>query len=294
MKTIELVTGKFFRALNYLIMLILIIVCVYPFYYVFIISVSNSSSAFGSVFLLPNSFDFTTYKAIFRDNSVWNALFISVSRTVIGMLVTLFVCSLFGYLMSKQFFMKTVIYRFVLITMYFNAGLIPYYLTIKNYHLTDNFLVYILPAALSGFNVILIKTFIEQIPPSLEESAFIDGASLFQVFCRIIIPVSKPILATIAVFSAVGQWNSYMDNYLFVHNELLQTLQLKLYLLLTEAQSMASKAARSDYTNMNNAQLTPTTVRMTITVITTLPILLVYPFMQKFFVSGIMLGAVKG
>ncbi len=292
MKSMESIGTKFFRALNYLIMLILIAVCVYPFYYVFIISISDSSS-FGTVFLLPNSVDFTTYRVIFNDGGVWNALFISVARTVLGMLVTLFVCSLFGYLMSKQFFMKKVIYRFVIITMYFNAGLIPYYLTIKSYHLTDNFLVYIIPGALSAFNVILIKTFIEQIPPSLEESAFIDGAGLFQVFTRIIIPVSKPILATIAVFSAVGQWNSYMDNYLFVHNELLQTLQLKLYLLLTEAQSMAAKAARSDYTDMN-AQLTPTTVRMTITVITTFPILLVYPFLQRFFVKGIMLGAVKG
>lgn len=183
--------------------------------------------------------------------------------------------------------------------MYLNAGLIPYYLTIKAYGLRNNFLVYIIPGAISAFYIILIKTFIEQLPASLEESAIIDGAGYFTIFRSIIIPLSKPVIATVVVFSAVGNWNAWFDTYIFISNKKLQTLQYVLLGFLQQtsrlAESMRNSATSSSMaTAGSQIQITTQSARMTITAIVIIPIMLVYPFMQRYFVKGIMLGAVKG
>lgn len=190
--------------------------------------------------------------------------------------------------------MRRFIYRFVLVTMYFNAGFIPWYLTMKAYGLQNNFLLYVLPTALSGFNIILIKTFIEQLPPALEESARIDGAGYWTTFTRIIFPLSTPIIATIAVFSAVGQWNTWFDNFFLVENPNLQTLQLVLYNFLNQSNSISSMSAAEMTNSAEVRTMTPQSIQMTITMLVTLPIVVVYPMLQRFFVKGIMMGAVKG
>ena len=181
--------------------------------------------------------------------------------------------------------------------MYFNAGVIPVYLTYRSLGLLNNFWVYILPAVVSPFNLILCKTYIESIPSALEESAEIDGAGYLTRYFRIILPLAKPILATIAIFAAVGQWNSFMDCVLYIKNSKLFTLQYILQLYLTQANALAS-IMQSDPSAMTGVDpstlLTPITVRYTISIITILPILVVYPFFQKYFVKGIMIGAVKG
>ena len=182
--------------------------------------------------------------------------------------------------------------------MYFNAGIIPWYLVMKTMHLTNNFWGYILPAIVSPFNLILTKTFVESVPKELQEAAEMDGAGILTVFFRVIIPVIKPIMATVAIFSAVGQWNAFQDTLLLMTDTKLYPLQFVLYQYLNQASSLASLAQSNTSTSSLAAAAattqTTTSVRMTITVIVVLPIMLVYPIFQKYFVKGIMIGAVKG
>jgi len=186
--------------------------------------------------------------------------------------------------------------------MYFQAGLIPVFLTIVRLGLMNNFLVYVIPSMMQPFNIILVKTFIESTPSSLQESAEIDGAGTMRIFFQIVLPLIKPILATIAIFAAVGQWNSFMDTVLYITDERLHTLQFTLHRYISQAeliarmmqQAQAAGGAGASAAIRAATQQTPASVRMTVTVVVTLPILFVYPFFQKYFVKGIMMGAVKG
>jgi ABC-type glycerol-3-phosphate transport system permease component len=178
--------------------------------------------------------------------------------------------------------------------MYLNAGLIPWYLVMRLYKLNNSFFLYIIPSAIVAYYVVLLKTYIEQLPQSLEESAKLDGAGYLTIFIKIIFPLSTPIIATIAVFASVGQWNTWYDNYFLVQNPQLRTLQLILYDYLNEANAIAQASIEDINRGMAVTELTPTSVRMTITMVATLPILFVYPRMQRYFIKGIMMGAVKG
>lgn len=284
-----------FDIVNYGLLLLLLVATVYPFYYIFIYSISDSFEAQKGVFLWPAGFSLESYKASFRLKGIWDAAIVSVSRTILGTVITVLCSAFFAYLITKREMpFRKLIYRFVLITMYFNAGFIPWYLTMKAYGLQNSFLLYILPSALIGFYIILIKTFMEQMPPSLEESAKIDGAGYFKIFTHIVFPLSMPIIATIAVFAAVAQWNTWFDNFFLVSNPKLQTLQLLLYNFLSQTNSIAGMSGEELTRNGQVRVMTPQSVQMTITMLVTLPIVMVYPFLQRFFVKGIMLGAVKG
>ncbi len=284
-----------FNTINYSLLTLLLIATVYPFYYIFIYSISDSFEAQKGVFLWPAGFSLESYKASFQLKGLTDAAVVSVLRTVLGTLLSVICCAFFAYLITKKEMpFRKLIYRFVLITMYFNAGIIPWYLTMKAYGLQNNFLLYILPTALIGFYIILIKTFMEQLPPSLEESAKIDGAGYMTIFTKIIFPLSMPIIATIAVFAAVGQWNTWFDNFFLISDPKLQTLQLLLYNFLSQTNSIAGMTGEELTRNGRVRVMTPQSVQMTITMLVTLPIVIVYPFLQRFFVKGIMLGAVKG
>lgn len=284
-----------FNMINYTFLILLLIVTVYPFYYIFIYSISDSFEAQKGVYLWPAGFSLESYKAAFRLKGLADAAVVSVMRTVIGTILTVLCSSFFAYLITKQELpFRKYIYRFVLITMYFNAGFIPWYLTMKAYQLQNSFLLYILPGMLTGFYIILIKTFMEQLPPALEESAKIDGAGYFKIFTSIVFPLSLPIIATIAVFAAVGQWNTWFDNFFLVSDPKLQTLQLLLYNFLNQTSSIAGMSGEELTRTGQVRVMTPQSVQMTITMLVTLPIVVVYPFLQRFFVKGIMLGAVKG
>jgi len=281
--------------INYLLLLLLVVITIYPFYYIFIYSVSDPIEAQKGVYLWPAGFSLEAYQATIKLPGIADSAIVSVSRTILGTLITVFSCSFFAYLITKnEMPMRKAIYRFVLITMYFNAGFIPWYLTMKTYGLQNNFLLYIIPSAISGFNIILIKTFIEQLPASLEESAKIDGAGYFKIYTSIIFPLSMPIIATIAVFSAVGQWNTWFDNFFLVENPKLQTLQLVLYNFLNQSSNLSNMSTEQLTRGDLVRTITPQSIRMTITMIVTLPIVLVYPMLQRYFVKGIMMGAVKG
>ena len=189
-------------------------------------------------------------------------------------------------------------YRFVVLTMYFNAGIIPWYITMNNLHLTNNFLGDILPTLVSPFYIILTKTYVESIPRELQDAAEVDGAGTLKVFFSIILPIIKPILATVAIFAAVGQWNSFQDTLLLVTDTKLYTLQFILYQYINQASSLATIVSSGTSSEAIQQMLattqTATSIRMTVTILVVTPILLVYPFFQRFFVKGIMIGAVKG
>lgn len=286
-----------FNVLNYAFFTIFMLMCIYPFYFILINSLSTPDAISRGVYFFPIHFDLSTYGQMLQLQGFANAFFISVARTVLGTLLTVYSCAFLSYLLTKnEMFLRSTVYRLIVITMYLNAGLIPWYITMKNLGLKDNFLVYILPSVIVAFYVILLKTFMEQIPAALEESAEIDGAGYMTIFTKIIFPVSMPIIATVIVFHSVNQWNSWTDNYFLAPSNKLQTLQLVLLNYLRESEALANQANLNMQSNSFGAsvKVSPQSVKMAITMIVTLPILLVYPFLQKYFVKGIMLGAIKG
>ena len=283
-----------FDGLNNLLFILLMLICIYPFYYVLIYSVSDPARA-GYAFLWPKGFSLGTYEALMAGNNILRAFGVSAARTAAGTCITVLCSSFLAYLVTKnEMKARKYVYRFIIITMYLNAGIIPWYLTMRAYGLKNNFLLYIIPTAVSAYYIILIKTYMESIPAELEESAQMDGAGYMVRFFRLVLPLSKPIIATIAIYAAVNQWNTWMDNYFLVTNEKLQTLQMILYNYLQNAVNL-SKATTQQLEAMGaTGSSTPMSIKMCITVVTTLPIMMVYPFMQKHFAKGIMIGAVKG
>jgi ABC-type glycerol-3-phosphate transport system permease component len=287
---------KVFTIFNHLFFMALALLCIYPLWYVFIQSLSSKNVI--DTFLIPAKFTLNNYAKVFQMDNVSTAMMVSVARTAMGTLATVSACMLLGYLFTKKEMpYRKALYRIMIVTMYVSGGLIPTYLVYKSYGLLNNFWVYVLPGVISAYYVILIKTFIEQLPAAVEESAMIDGAGTLTVFAKIILPMSMPIVATIAVYSAVGQWNSWFDNHVYVlSNKSLMTLQYMLYKYLNEAERLAKDLHEMNTTTEVSMSdiLTPRGVRMTITVVTVIPVLFVYPFLQRYFTKGIMLGAIKG
>ena len=285
--------GLVFASINYIAFFILAFLCFYPFYYIFIYSISDSAQlAKQTISFFPAGFSLYTYSQIFERGDVYHSFFISASRAVAGTLITIVCTSFFSYLLSKkEMFMRKTMYRLTVISMYANAGLVPWYVTMKGIGLKNSFLLYILPTAIGAFYVVLFKTYVEQLPPALEEAALIDGAGFITTFARIIFPVSMPIIATIAIFSAVSQWNSWQDNLFLCSEPKLTTLQLMLFNFLT---SNTATSMRQMSMVKGGRIMTPEAIKMTMCMITVLPIIIVYPSLQKYFIKGIMLGAVKG
>ena len=270
-------------------------ICVFPFYYLFINTISdNNLVAGGQINFLPQGIHFRNYERILGQEELKDALIVTVSRTVLGTVLMVLTSAWAGYLVTKRkMWHRSFWYRALVVTMYFNAGLIPWYTNMLMLGLTGNFLAYIIPGMVAPYNIILVKTYIESIPGSLEESAIIDGASTFKVFLKIILPLSIPILATISIFGAVGNWNSFQDSLLLMSSTpKLYTLQHRLYIYLNQTTSINTEQISEQMAQnlLNNG----VTTKYTIAMITIIPILLVYPFMQRYFVKGIMLGAVKG
>ena len=289
-----------FDALNYLVFTLFTLSCIFPFYYIFINTISDSSLvAAGKITLIPMGLNIQNYINMMKVNDIFNAFVVTFLRTLIGTTLMVAATAFIGYLVTKkEMWHRQLWYRFIVITMYFNAGIIPWYMNMSMLGLTGNFLAYIIPGIVAPYNIILVKTYIESIPAELEESAFIDGASFFTVFRKIIWPLSKPILATIAIFGAVGHWNSFTDSLILMqNNSKLFTLQHLLYNYLNASTNISgiiggghAGAAMSFLETMTNSKV----IKYTVSMVAIIPILLVYPFMQRYFEKGIMLGAVKG
>lgn len=291
---------RIINILTYVIYSIFAFVCVYPFYYIFINTISaNDLSERGKIVFWPKGIHFTNYLNVMKIDGLLQATKISLARTVIGTFVTVIVAAFLGYMFTREtMWHRKLWFRMVAATMYFNAGIIPWFITMKNLGLTNNFWVYILPVAVQPFYIILCKTFVESIPKELEDAAEIDGAGTLRIFFQIIIPIIKPILATVAIFAAVAQWNSFQDTLLLVTDDKLYTLQYVLYNYLNQASSLKALVNNSSSAEAMAASLahasTATSIRMTVTIVVVTPIILVYPIFQRFFTKGIMIGAVKG
>ena len=290
-----------FSIINYAIFGLFTLICVYPFYYLIINTISaNDLSANGSINFIPQQIHFQNYIDVLQLSGLGTSALISLARTVLGTACTVFASAFLGFMFTQEsLWRRKVWYRMVVVSMYFNAGLIPMYMTMYNLHLSKTFWVYIIPAIVQPFNIILVKTFMESLPPALQEAAEIDGAGVFRIFWQIILPTSTPILATIAIFAAVGQWNSFQDTLIYVTDQKLYSLQYLLYTYINQADSLATLMRNNaGGTAINTASLatqqTPTSIRMTVSVIVVLPILFVYPIFQRYFVKGIMIGSVKG
>lgn len=232
---------------------------------------------------------------IFSFSGLITGFKISVLRTVIGTLAGLISGSMLAYTLARREFQaRKFISTFLAITMYVSGGLIPGFILMKDLHLINTFAVYILPGLVSAFNVFVIRSFIDGLPYALQESAKLDGANDFTIYWRVILPLCKPALATVALFLAVGQWNSWFDTYLFNgSNESLTTLQYELMKILQSTTTSATNSQDAANMAQRMAQVSPESVKMAITIIVTVPILVVYPFLQKYFVKGMTLGAVK-
>lgn len=286
-----------FHFFNYVFLILFTLLCVYPFYYLIINSISNNQlSANGLINWLPKGIHWDNYKTVLGLSGVTQAALVSLGRTVIGTALTVVASAFLGFIFTeKNLWHRSFWYRFVIVTMYFNAGLIPMFICMKNLHLTNTFWVYILPAIVQPFNIILVKTYIESLPHALEEAAEMDGANTLQIFKDIILPSCTPILATVAIFAAVAQWNSFQDTLMYITNDKLYSLQYLLYQYINQASSLAQMVKNGGVSMASMAtQQTPTSIRMTVSVIVVLPILFIYPMFQRFFVKGIMLGSVKG
>jgi len=277
-------------------MIFIIVITLYPFLNVTAKSFNDPiDTVKGGVHIFPRVFTISNYTGLFEGGSNLPAAFrMSVLRTLIGTVSGLLCCAMFAFALSRADFMFRRSFTIILvITMYIGGGLIPEYLLIRNLKLINSFWVYIIPGLINAFNVIVIRAFMDTLPFSLQESAKMDGANDITIFFKIILPLCKPVLATIALFIAVGQWNSWFDTYLYARSRPeLSTLQFELMKILDSAQSVGS--ATDIYSEgLRSAKRNPEAIKMAITVIATVPILIVYPFLQKYFVSGITLGAVK-
>ena len=280
-----------------ILMIFIAIITIYPFLNVLAISLNNATDTVkGGITIFPREFTLDNYKQIFSTGSnLTRGFFNSVLRTVIGTATGVISSAIVAYVMSRRdfIFSKFVSILFVL-TMYVGGGLIPEYMLIRQMGLVNNFAVYILPPLISAFNVIVIRSFIDGLPPALQESAKIDGANDFTIFWKIILPLCLPVIATVALFIAVGQWNSWFDTYLYAgSNESLTTLQYELMKVMDNASASAVTAANTGTGNLRVTAVNPESIKMAITMVATVPILLVYPFVQKYFVTGMTLGAVK-
>lgn len=288
-----------FNLLNYSLFTLFTIACIFPFYYLFINTISdNHLVRKGLINFFPQGINIKNYIALTAVNDLLNAFMVSVGRTLIGTVLMVMASGFVGYLVTqKDMWGRKFWYRFLIITMYFNAGLIPWFLNMSMLGLTNTFWAYIIPGIVAPYNIILVKTYIESIPVELSESAAMDGASHFTIFRKIIWPLSKPILATIAIFGAVGHWNSFTDSLILMQSApKLYTLQHRLYIYLSASSNltalMRSGGAVSE--SVIESAMNAKVIKYTISMITVIPILMVYPFMQRYFEKGIMLGAVKG
>lgn len=269
-----------------------VIICLYPFWNIFIVSINDANDAMrGGLYLLPRKLSLSSYADILGRSTFQHSILVTVARTLIGTPLAVLVTSALAYVLSyRDLIGRKPLNVLFIFTMYFGGGMVPYYMVLKNLGLLDNFLVFILPNLLSVYNMILVRNYIESMPEALFDAARIDGANDLTIFFRLVLPLSKPIIMTIALFVAISQWNSWFDAYLYTNSQSLKTMQSILVEILNQYQTSDAGAAAA---NRMSQSITPDSIRMAATMVTTIPIIMVYPFIQKYFVKGIMLGSVK-
>ena len=286
--------GKIFDVLNVIFLTLFVIIVVYPFINVLAISLNEGSDAVkGGIYLWPREFTLDNYKYVLNNSDIYRSTFVSILRTVIGTVTAVLGNALLGYIVSCQNFAGRKFMRILfLITMYFGGGLIPSYLLMTKLGLIDTLTVYWLPSIFSAYYMLLCASYIQNIPEALFEAARVDGASELRIFTQFVLPLSKPMLACIAIYTGVTHWNSWFDVNLYSKSGTWDTLQIILYRMLNQASALKDM---TDSTMLAEAMrgIQPLTVRAAITIVVVLPIIVIYPFFSKYFTSGMTLGAVK-
>ncbi|QUO31290.1 carbohydrate ABC transporter permease [Faecalicatena sp. Marseille-Q4148] len=286
--------GKIFDVLNVIFLTLFVIIVVYPFINVLAISLNEGSDAVkGGIYLWPREFTLDNYKYVLNNSDIYRSTFVSILRTVIGTVTAVLGNALLGYIVSCQNFAGRKFMRILfLITMYFGGGLIPSYLLMTKLGLIDTLTVYWLPSIFSAYYMLLCASYIQNIPEALFEAARVDGASELRIFTQFVLPLSKPMLACIAIYTGVSHWNSWFDVNLYSKSGTWDTLQIILYRMLNQASALKDM---TDSTMLAEAMrgIQPLTVRAAITIVVVLPIIVIYPFFSKYFTSGMTLGAVK-
>jgi putative aldouronate transport system permease protein len=308
MKTTKIISKKrhkkisiknfFYSLIIGLILTGFVILTIYPIINTIAISFNEALDAVrGGIYFWPRKWTLNNYNTVLHKESITTGLYVSVLRTAIGTITHLATTAMLAFVLSRKnfIFAKQISFLYVL-TMYVNGGLIPGFLLNRGLGFMNSFWVYIIPGMVAAFNMLVIRTYMNGLPDSLEESAMIDGAGYFTVFTRIIVPLCKPVFATVALFIAVGQWNSWFDTMLFNRlNEDLTTLQYELMKLLSSVSQLSGDANISAQTSTatGSTQVTTTSIRSAATILTCLPIVALYPFLQRYFVSGLTIGGVK-
>lgn len=283
-----------FDLLNNLGMLIICFLTLYPIWYVLINSFNDGKDAMlGGIYWWPRVFSLENFKAVFNNPGIMTAMVLTVAKTLIGVVAHVFFTAMVAYAFSRKELIGGKLYILMgTITMIFTGGLIPTYLLIRDLHLLDTFWVYIIPVLFSFFDLIIFMTFFRDIPDGLEEAGRIDGANDWTIFLRIVLPVSMPVLATIALFHGVYQWNDYFAGIIYVNKESLQPIQTFLYRVVAQSSSNIMTTALQG--NAVTKTVTSQSVKLATMVVTTLPIVFAYPFLQRYFVKGMMIGSIKG
>ena len=275
---------------------LLFIITFYPFWNIFVLSLNDATDSLrGGLMLWPRVFSIDSYKAVLSDTALLSSLKVTLLRTAVGVPMNLLAVTTLAYALSQRDLIgRRQINLLFVFTMYFSGGLIPTYMIVKWLGLIDNFLVYLLPGLYNVYWMILVRTYMEGLPYSMIESARIDGANDIQIFAEVVLPSCAPVVATIGLFSAIYHWNAWYDSYIYTNKPVLETLsnalvkilnQYQTGAMMTQAQQMAATSKRLPVSSES--------IRMTVTMVTTIPIILVYPFVQKYFIKGMMLGSVK-
>ena len=275
----------------YMVAVVILFMTLYPFYYVLILSFNEGVDAsLGGIYWFPRKFTLSNYTRFFNDLKWLRALGISFLRTFIGTALGVTFTTLVAYALSfRELVGRKAYMTFVIICMYFSGGIIPYYALLRGLHLIDSFAVYVIPGMLNLFYITIGRTFFEDIPGSLRESAKIDGAGELKIFARIIVPISKPFMATLALFIGVGHWNNWYDSTFFIKTKALRTLPYLMMEIVNQFQTTNDLNAAAHQA----AGTTSLSVQMAAMVISVVPIIFIYPYLQKYFVTGMMVGAVK-
>jgi putative aldouronate transport system permease protein len=285
-----------FKVFNVVVLSLVAVATVYPFLNVLAISLNASSDTVkGGITVYPRVFTLKNYETVMAFGNIPHSTLISVLRTLIGTALGLMACSMVAYVLSRKDFMARKFFsRMLAITLYVSGGLVPFFLLVRDLRLMNNFLVYVIPGMVNAYYIFLLRSYMDGLPFELQESAKIDGANDFRIFLQIVLPVCKPVLATIALFLAVSQWNSWFDTYLYCGSKpSLSTLQFELMKIIQTTQSNSDAAHGNDLV-MRMSQVAPESIKMAITIITVTPVMVIYIPLQRYFVQGMTIGSVKG
>ena len=284
----------FFNIINVAIMSLICLVTIYPIWYTVVNSFNDGADAMmGGIYWWPRKFSLDSYAAVFRNSGVVQAFGVAIFRTVLGTITHIFLVSMTAYVLTKtKLFGRKAILGLATFTMFFSGGLIPFFILIRDLHLLNSLMVYVVPTMFNFFHVIIFMSFFRELPASLEESAIIDGANEFTVFLRIILPLSMPVLATIALFQGVWHWNDYFFGTIYINSPELQPISTYLYRVIAETSS--ASMLNNMPAGMRTQTVTMQTIKLATMVVATFPIVATYPFLQRYFVQGMMIGSIKG